>query len=114
MKLKRLLATTFALSVLALPAAYAEGGHDAHSGSHAAASAEAAMTDGVVKKVDKSAGKVTLSHGPLTNLGMPAMTMVFRVKEAAWLGQMKAGDKIRFVADKVNGILTVVQFEAAK
>ena len=76
---------------------------------------EAKMVDGLVKKIDKAAGKVTLAHGPLANLGMDMpMTMVFRVKEAAWLDQMKAGDKIRFVADKVNGVFTVVRFEAVK
>jgi len=66
------------------------------------------------KKVDKAAGKVTLSHGPLTNLNMPAMTMVFKVSNAAWLDQMKSGDKIRFMADTVNGAITVVHFEPAK
>ena len=75
---------------------------------------EAALVDGVVKKIDKAAGKVTVSHGPLTNLNMPAMTMVFRVKDSAWLDQMKPEGKIRFVADSVNGNLTIVSFEAAK
>jgi len=71
-------------------------------------------TDGQVKKVDKAGGKVTLAHGPLENLGMPAMTMVFRVQDKAWLGRMKEGDKIRFVADNVNNVLTIVGFEAAR
>lgn len=79
------------------------------------APAGAAMVDGTVKKVDKAAGKVTLSHGPLTNLGMNmSMTMAFGVKDAAWLTQMREGDKIRFVADNVNGVLTVVKFESVK
>ncbi|MCK9530615.1 MAG: copper-binding protein [Gammaproteobacteria bacterium] len=78
--------------------------------SPATASAEA-WTEGTVKKVDTAAGKVTLRHGPLKNLDMPGMTMVFRVKESTWLDEMKAGDQIRFVADKVNGAFTVVQFE---
>lgn len=85
-----------------------------HAATPAQAPADAQMVEGLVKKVDKSAGKATLSHGPLPNLGMPAMTMVFRVKDPAWLDQMQAGDKIRFMADKVNGAFTVVQFEAAK
>ena len=72
------------------------------------------MTTGEVKKVDKSAGKVTIKHGPIDNLGMPAMTMVFRVKDPAMLDQMKAGDQIRFVAEKVNGAYTVTQMEPAK
>ena len=79
----------------------------------APAGADAQMVDGLVKKVDKSAGKLTVAHGPLPALGMPAMTMVFRVKDAAWLDQMKAGDKIRFMADKVNGAYTIVHFEVA-
>lgn len=95
-------------------AASDHGGHGAMP-SHAGASAATKMVDGQVKKIDKAAGKVTLAHGPLTNLGMDMpMTMVFRVKESAWLDQMKEGDKIRFLADNVNGVITVVQFEPAK
>ena len=83
------------------------GPAETHAG-HGAASSQ--MTDGLVKKVDKSAGKLTLSHGPLPN-GMPAMTMVFRVKDPAWLDQVKAGDKVRFMADQINGAMTVVHLE---
>lgn len=77
-------------------------------------SSDAAMVDGVVKKIDKGAGKVTVSHGPLSNLKMPAMTMVFRVKDAAWLDRMQVDSKIRFQADSINGVLTIVRFEPAK
>ena len=95
--------------------ANAAGGHDAHAGHGAMQSTpEAALVDVVVKKIDKAGGKVTVSHGPLTNLNMPPMTMVFRVKEAAWLDRMQAGEKIRFVADAINGTLTIVRLEAAK
>ncbi|MDO8293956.1 MAG: copper-binding protein [Gallionella sp.] len=86
--------------------------HNSHAG-HGAMSetpnANAALTEGMVKKVDKSAGKVTVSHGPLPN-GMPAMTMVFKVKDMAWLDQMKDGGKIRFAADQINGAMTIVRF----
>lgn len=68
------------------------------------------MSDGEVKKVDKSAGKITLKHGPLATLEMPAMTMVFRVKDPAMLDQLKVGDRIRFAAEKVGGYLTVTEF----
>ena len=86
------------------------------SGAHAqAATADAAapnaMSSGEVRKVDKSAGKITIKHGPLQNLGMDAMTMVFRVKDQAMLDQVKAGDKIRFVAEQLNGQLTVTRLE---
>jgi len=112
--------TTVSISLVALfallpLAAQAAGGHDPHAGHGAMHSAtEGGMVDGVVKKVDKTSGKVTVAHGPLTNLNMPAMTMVFRVKEAAWLEQMRTDGKIRFVADSINGTLTIVRFEATK
>ncbi len=90
--------------------------NDAH---HASApsqvtQAAAALVDGEVKKINKDAGKLTIKHGELKNLGMPPMTMVFRVKQPAMLDQVKAGDKIGFVAEKVNGQLTVIQLEARK
>jgi Cu(I)/Ag(I) efflux system protein CusF len=78
------------------------------------ASSSDAMSTGEVKKVDKSAGKLTIKHGPLTNLGMGAMTMVFRVKDPVMLDEVKAGDKINFVAEKPNGQLTVTQLEKQK
>ena len=107
--------TLIALVTLGAAPVQAAGDHAGHGmAMQATASTEMQMVDGVVKKVDKSAGKVTLSHGPLTNLDMPAMTMVFRVKDAGWLEQMKAGDKIRFMADNVNGAVTIVHFEPAK
>jgi Cu/Ag efflux protein CusF len=78
---------------------------------HAAASA---MADGEVRKVDKEAGKLTLRHGPLTNLDMAAMTMVFRVADAKMLDAVKQGDKVRFAAEKVNGQFTVTQIELVR
>lgn len=107
--------TLITLVTLGAAPVQAAGDHAGHGmAMQATASTEMQMVDGVVKKVDKSAGKVTLSHGTLTNLSMPAMTMVFRVKDASWLDQMKAGDKIRFMADNVNGAVTIVHFEPAK
>jgi Cu(I)/Ag(I) efflux system periplasmic protein CusF len=88
---------------LAAPGAVASAGTDNV--------ATSAMTEGEVRKVNKETGKVTIKHGPLTNLKMPAMTMVFRVKDAGMLSQVQEGDKIRFVADKVNGAYTVLVIE---
>ncbi|GAB3384775.1 copper-binding protein [Massilia varians] len=88
------------------------GAHDAHAGHAAPATAE--LTEGEVKKIDKEAGKITLRHGELKNLNMSAMTMVFRVKDPAMLDQVKAGDKVKFAADRVNGAVTIVQLQAAK
>ncbi len=80
----------------------------------AASATHDSMSDGEIKKVDKEAGKLTIKHGELKNLGMPGMTMVFKVKDPAMLDQVKPGDKVRFIADKVGGALTVTSIEAAK
>ena len=98
-------------------AAFAQNsaGHDSHHPADAkAVQASHALTKGEVRKVDKEAGKVTIKHGPLENLGMPAMTMVYRVKDPAMLDQLKAGDKIDFAADKINGAYTVTQVKPAR
>jgi Cu/Ag efflux protein CusF len=70
------------------------------------------MSEGEVRKVDSAAGKLTLRHGPLSNLKMPGMTMVFRVKDPRWLSELKVGDKVRFVAERVDGNLTVTALVA--
>ncbi len=95
-------------------AGMAHDAHADHASSSAAAPMSAAPVDGVVKKVDRNAGKVTVAHGPLVNLNMPAMTMAFRVKEAGWLDRLKVDDKIRFVAESIDGTLTIVRLEDAK
>ena len=83
-----------------------------HSKDHGASSANA-MTEGEVRRVDKDARKITIKHEPLQNLDMPAMTMVFQVKEPAMLELVKAGDKIKFQAEKVEGAYTVTKIERA-
>ncbi len=72
------------------------------------------LTDGVIKKVDVAAGKVTIAHGEIKNLSMPPMTMSFKAKTPELLKSWKAGDKVRFRAADVKGELTVVSIEAAK
>lgn len=79
-----------------------------------ASQSTAQMSEGEVRKIDKEAGKITIKHGPLENLGMPAMTMVYRVKDPAMLDQLKAGEKIRFTAEKSGGAFTVTRIETAK
>ena len=71
--------------------------------------ADGEMVKGEVVKVDKAAGKVTLKHGPIKKLDMDSMTMVFRVADPAMLDKMKAGDRIEFEADRVNGAITVTK-----
>jgi len=73
------------------------------------------LISGTVTKVDESAGKITLKHGPIKKLDMDeGMTMVFRAADPAMLKTVKAGDKVKFDADKVNGQFTVTRIEKAK
>jgi len=77
--------------------------------------AMAQMVDGEVTKVDESAGKITIKHGPMKKFDMEGgMTMVFRAGDPAMLKQVKPGDKIKFEADKVSGQFTVMKIESQK
>jgi Cu/Ag efflux protein CusF len=69
------------------------------------------FTKATVKKVDAKAKKVTLIHEELKSLEMPAMTMVFRVQDDAILEKLKEGANVEFVAERVNGKLTVTQIK---
>lgn len=95
-----------------LSSAYAQATPAAQGSSEATAAAS--MADGEVRKVDKDAGKVTLKHGPLTNLDMPGMTMVFKATDLKMLDGLKEGDKVRFSADRINGAISVTRIEVAK
>ncbi len=101
---------TFAFLVALSAGTYAS----AAEGPAAAAVSQTAMSDGEIKKIDKDAGKLTIKHGELKNLEMPAMTMVFRVQNPTMIDQVKLGDKIKFVAEKVAGSLTVTSLKLAK
>ena len=100
------------VSALASPA-FAAADHKADQAASKAV-APATMTDGEVKKIDSDNGKITIKHGEIKNLDMPAMTMVFRVQDPAVLGKLKVGDKINFAADKIDGKFTVTKIETAK
>jgi Cu/Ag efflux protein CusF len=82
-------------------------------GKSSAQGADMAMGEGLVKKVDKTKGTVTLAHGALPN-GMPPMTMAYKVKDAAWLDTLQAGQKIRFATDPTDGGMTVSHIELVK
>ncbi|RWH81209.1 copper-binding protein [Mesorhizobium sp.] len=66
---------------------------------------------GEVVKVDAKQKKLTIKHEPLTNLDMPAMTMVFVVAEDGMIEKVKAGQAIEFAADRVNGRITVTDIK---
>ena len=80
--------------------------------------AASAQTDdfvnGLVTKIDESAGKITIKHGPIKKFDMEPMTMVFRAADPAILKAVKPGDKVRFVPDRINGQFTITKIEKAK
>lgn len=76
-----------------------------------ASSTDTALTDAVVKKVDPSSGMVTLQHGELKNIGMSAMTMAYKAKDASMVKRAKEGEKVKVRVESVNGTLTIVKLE---
>jgi Cu(I)/Ag(I) efflux system protein CusF len=97
MKRLNMIAAGVIALVLATPGGFAQG-----------------MATGTVTKVDKASEKITINHGPIKNLDMDAMTMVFRAGDKAMLDQVKAGDKIQFTADRVNGQITVTKIQEGR
>ena len=85
---------------------------DVHAAHHEQAAV--ATVDGEVRKIDREQSKITLKHAPIANLEMPGMTMVFRVSDPKMLEVLKEGDKVKFVADKINGAYTVTAMEIVK
>ena len=101
--MKFLIRVLAALAML-LPLACSAQAHEGHL----------PLTDGVIKKLDLAAGKVTIAHGEIVNLKMPPMTMSFKARDPAMLKPWKEGDKVRFRSAEVKGTLTVISIEAAK
>ena len=99
--MKRILSAFTALALIAAPAA-------------AFAQAALPMVPATVKKIDTDTGKITLDHGPIPNLDMGAMSMVFKAGDPEVLKTLKAGDKVKFTADRVNGQITATSIQKAK
>lgn len=78
--------------------------------------AQAAAVKGEVKKIDETAGKITLKHGPIKNLDMEeeSMTMVFRVQDPGMLKQVKVGDKVQFEAERATAGITITKMQKSK
>ncbi|WP_296555259.1 copper-binding protein [Pigmentiphaga sp.] len=91
--MKRLLALTATVAGLAL--------------AMGAALAQALNAQGEVRRIDAANGKITVKHGPIANLELPAMTLVFKVADPAMLNDVKPGDNVRFAAEKINGQYTI-------
>ena len=106
------IATLFTATTISFAASHAAA--PASTGSAASLPTSLPMADAEIRKIDLENKKITLKHGEIKNLDMPGMTMVFQVKDAAMLDNIKAGDKVKFTADKVNGTYTVMSIEPAK
>ena len=111
--MKTLLNAVLAAMLMTSPVLADEKHHPTVQTAAAASQAET-LSDGEIRRIDKDTKKLTIRHGPLANLDMPPMTMVFQVKDPAMLEQVKVGDKIRFQAEKVAGAYTVTRIEPAK
>jgi len=109
---RSILCAAIAAIVLAHQPAFADDKHGHAAG--AQAPHDGAMTNGVIRKVNRDAGKLTIKHEEIKNLDMPAMTMVFQVKDPAMLDQVKEGDKVRFAAESKGGAMTVTKIETAQ
>ena len=110
------LKTLFAMAAATLPLSVLSAAHVAAPMASPGASAPAAvdMTDAEVRKVDKESGKLTLKHAAIKDLDMPAMTMVFQVKDKAMLDKLQAGDKVKFKAINDSGKFTVTAIQPAR
>ena len=83
--------------------------------SPSAATAQGNAVQGEVRKIDEAAGKITLKHGPIKNLGMDqGMTMTFRVKDPAMLKEVKVGDKVEFEAENTGSGYAVTKILKVK
>jgi Cu(I)/Ag(I) efflux system protein CusF len=108
------------LAILMAPMLAFSHGDDMHADdaqNQPATSANPAMTsmsEGEIRKINLETGKVTIKHGPLQNLDMQGMTMLFRLQDPAMLDQIKEGDKIKFVADKIDGVFVVTKLQVEK
>ncbi len=74
----------------------------------------ASMVEGEVRKIDKAAGKITIRHGEIRHLGMPPMTMVFRVRDPALLDRVQVGDRVDFEVERIGGAMTITRMEPAR
>jgi len=104
--MKNLLIATLLASALAFPAFAAQP----------AASAEVAapLSQGEVRKIDLAGQRITLRHGPIDSVGMPPMTMIFGVRDAALLEGISVDDKVRFQVEQQGSQFVVTELQAAE
>lgn len=85
--------------------------HSGHGHGMAPAAAQTELVEAEVRKVDHALARLTLRHGELKHLAMPAMTMVFQVADPAMLARARPGAKVRVRIERLAGGYTVTQLE---
>lgn len=85
--------------------------HDCQTPGNDAPPAAFAPNEGIVRGVDNAAAEIVIRHGPLTEIDMPPMTMAFEVKDASLLDKVKAGDRVTFRVELLNGRFTVTSIQ---
>lgn len=103
----KLIRKSFLLALIALGASTVPFGA-------ALAAGDQAMTEGTIRKVDTEQGKVTIKHGPIDNLDMPPMTMVFGMKDPSLLEGVEKGDKVNFHVVDEGGKMVIEALESAE
>ena len=106
--MKRIATLSILLATLALTSAATQ------AQSASAGEANSALTSGEIRKIDKETGKITIKHNEIKHLDMPAMTMVFQVKDKTMLDKVKVNEKIQFKANTENGKITVTEIQPEK
>ena len=115
MKLHLWLAAAVVLTAPLTTTVYAQAmNHGNMPGMKMSGMANGEMSDGEVRKVDKGNQRITLKHGELKNLGMPPMTMVFKLRDAAMFDGIQVGSRVRFIAEQSDGALIVTAIEGVK
>ena len=70
--------------------------------------------DGEVRRIQRDPPKITIRHGEIKSLDMPAMTMVFGVRDPSMLDQFKQGDRVRFRTARESDTFVVTEIETRR
>jgi Cu/Ag efflux protein CusF len=109
---KYLFAFLLVFSAASFTTAYAQDKHHSHADAVSDVSASH-MAEGEIKKINRDSKKMTIKHGDIKSLDMPGMTMVFQIRDNSLLETFKAGDKVKFVIEKLDGAFVVTSMQLA-
>lgn len=71
-------------------------------------------TEAEIRKIDMAQAKITLRHGEIKKLDMPAMTMVFKLKDAKMAEGLAVGDKVSIAVEQIDTHYVVTAIEKKK